>query len=243
MLSASLPMDDNTAAYLNTLNCAFYAATAADFHATRGQAWQGWARLLVHLQTPLSVLDVGCGNGRFGVYLVEQGKTPLIYHGLDNSTALLAYAKEALPDRPDVQTRFRQYDLLHEPLPEHQYDLVTLFGVMHHIPGAARRLAFMRALSACVKPGGLFAFACWRFYEYPRFRARIIPWSQALDVETNDYLLDWKRGTTALRYCHYVDDSEHAALVAATGMTEVETYRADGEGGQVNRYSLLRASS
>jgi SAM-dependent methyltransferase len=236
-------MDDNTAAYLNTLNREFYATAAADFHATRGQAWQGWSRLLVHLQAPLSVLDVGCGNGRFGVYLVEQGKTPLIYHGLDNSTALLAYAKNALPDRPDVQTRFSPYDLLHDPLPEHQYDLVTLFGVMHHIPGTARRLAFMRALSACVKRGGLLAFACWRFYEYPRFRERIIPWSQALDVETNDYLLDWKRGTTALRYCHYVDDSEHAALVAATGMTEIETYRADGEGGQVNLYSLLRASS
>ena len=62
-----------------------------------------------------------------------------------------------------------------------------------------------------------------------------------LQVEPHDYLLDWRRGEHALRYCHYVDDAEHAALIAATGLTEITTYRADGRTNDMNRYSALEA--
>ncbi|MDX2138256.1 MAG: class I SAM-dependent methyltransferase [Chloroflexota bacterium] len=234
------PVDDQTARRLNDINRRFYATIADDFHATRGQAWRGWERLLPHLHAPLSVLDVGCGNGRFGVFLAEHDLTPLSYHGIDNSPALLDHARLQLAAQPQVTTRLDAADVIDEPLPDAQYDLVTLFGVMHHIPGAARRLHLMLRLAACVKPGGLLAFACWRFYEYPRFRERIVAWDADIVVEANDYLLDWRRGAHVLRYCHYVDDAEHAALVAASGLHEIETWRADGETNTVNRYSLLR---
>jgi 2-polyprenyl-3-methyl-5-hydroxy-6-metoxy-1,4-benzoquinol methylase len=123
-----------------------------------------------------------------------------------------------------------------------RYDLVALFGVIHHVPGFQTRLDLLRALGERVAPGGMLALACWRFYDYARFRARIVPWPEDLagQVEAGDYLLDWRQGTRALRYCHYVDDAEHARLVAATGLSEVETYRADGHSGDANRYSLLR---
>jgi tRNA (uracil-5-)-methyltransferase TRM9 len=111
--------------------------------------------------------------------------------------------------------------------------------VMHHIPGYAERQIFMQKLAQRVKSGGLLAFACWRFYEYERFRRRIVPWPDDITVEAGDYLLDWRRGETALRYCHYTDDAEHAALITASGMREILTYRADGQTGDANRYSLL----
>ncbi|NWF71085.1 MAG: hypothetical protein HXY40_18535 [Chloroflexi bacterium] len=120
------------------------------------------------------------------------------------------------------------------------YDVVALFGVLHHVPGAAQRAGLLRALARRVAAGGLFVFACWRFYEYERFRARIVAWPAEYRVEKHDYLLDWRRGERALRYCHYVDDEEHAALVAASGLREIAHYRADGEGGQANLYSVLR---
>lgn len=233
-------MDDTTARRLNDINRRFYAAIADDFHATRGAAWRGWERLLPHLSAPLAVLDVGCGNGRFGAFLAEHELTPLTYHGIDNSGALLDHARAALAIHSDMSVQLEVLDVMDDSLPDGQYDLVTLFGVMHHIPGAVRRLDLMRRLAACVKPGGLLALACWRFYEYPRFRERIVPWDADIAVEINDYLLDWRRGAHVLRYCHYVDDAEHAALVAAAGLHEIEAWRADGETGTVNRYSLLR---
>ena len=230
-------MDDQTIHRLNAINREFYRVTADEFDQTRGRPWPGWARLLPHLRAPLSVLDVGCGNGRLGVYLNEHFDE-VDYHGVDSNPALLARAQASLPDGV-----FTERDVVEQPPDEGQYDLVALFGVIHHIPGAQQRQAFMQALAARVGPGGMLAFACWRFYDFERFRARITPWPEDVVVEAHDYLLDWRRGETALRYCHFVDDDEHAALVAATGLEEIDTYRADGFRGTVNRYSLLRRRS
>ncbi|NWG16490.1 MAG: class I SAM-dependent methyltransferase [Chloroflexi bacterium] len=250
-------MDDSTIRRLNQINRDFYRITADEFDQTRGTPWPGWERLLPHLRTPLSALDVGCGNGRFGLFLYERLVTPspapppaapethpppstLFYHGLDYSSALLERARAALANRPGLALRLETRDILENPPDEGEYDLVVLFGVLHHVPGRQTRLDLVRRLAARVRPGGLLAFACWRFYEYARYRARFAPWPEGLTVETHDYLLDWRRGQPALRYCHYVDDAEHAALVAASGLQQILTYRADGEDGAANRYSLLQ---
>jgi tRNA (uracil-5-)-methyltransferase TRM9 len=230
-------MDAITIQRLNAINRAFYRTTADEFDQTRGQPWPGWLRLLPHLRARLTALDVGCGNGRLGVFLGQHVEVAH-YHGVDNNPALLERARAALAHLPAVTLDVR--DIVENPPDTGAYDLVALFGVMHHVPGAQQRLNLMRALGQRVRPGGLLAFACWRFYEFERFRQRIVVWPDDMPVETHDYLLDWRRGQTALRYCHYVDDAEHAALVAAAGLAEVETYRADGFSGTVNQYSLLR---
>ena len=87
------------------------------------------------------------------------------------------------------------------------------------------------------RPGGCLALATWRFYERERFRKRIVPWPDDFAVERHDYLLDWRRGERALRYCHYIDDEEHAQLIEAAGLPVIDDYRADGG---LNRYTLLR---
>lgn len=230
-------MDEATIRRLNRINREFYRTAADEFDQTRGQAWPGWYGLLPHLHSSLTVLDVGCGNGRLGVFLAQHVEIAH-YYGIDSSPALLDHARRALAHLPSVQLEER--DIVENPPDSGHYDLVALFGVLHHIPGAQPRQALMRALAQRVGPGGVLAFACWRFYEFERFRQRIVPWPADLVVEPHDYLLDWRRGQTALRYCHYVDDAEHAALVAAAGLEEVESYRADGFSGTANRYSILR---
>lgn len=250
-------MNTETINRLNTINRAFYAAVADDFDQTRGTAWPGWQRLLPYLTTPLSVLDVGCGNARFALFLHDNRATlsppspnsllstqhsVLSYTGLDSSPALLAHANEALADKPHLQATFEQRDIIENPPDAGEYDLVVLLGVLHHIPGYEQRQTFMRQLARRVKSGGLLVFTAWRFYEYERFRERITPWPEDIQVEPHDYLLDWRRGAVSLRYCHYTNDAEHDALVAASGLTEIDTYRADGQGGTANRYSVLRSS-
>jgi tRNA (uracil-5-)-methyltransferase TRM9 len=242
-------MDEATIKRLNAINREFYRTTANEFDQTRGKPWPGWERLLPHLpreSVPLRVLDVGCGNGRFGLFLAARLQVEIDYHGVDNNPALLAHAREALAAVDKLRGRLDERDVIESPPDDGLYDVVAVFGLMHHIPGAEHRREFMRRLGELgerVSAGGLLAFACWRFYEYERFRRRVVPWPDDLagQVERHDYLLDWRRGEVALRYCHYVDDDEHAALVAASGLQEVTTYRADGFNGEVNRYSLLQS--
>lgn len=243
-------MNQATIKRLIAINREFYQRTAAEFDQTRGQPWPGWHRLLAHLPQAgaveaLRVLDVGCGNGRLGLFLAanwsQPGDSELIYHGVDSSPALLERARESLAGVAGVTATLETRDALLDVPPAETYDLVAAFGVLHHVPGFDFRRRWLQALATRVAPGGRLAFAAWRFYEYERFRQRVVPWPPELveQVEQHDYLLDWRRGVAALRYCHFVDDAEHDDLVRASGLHELESYRADGFTGAVNRYSIL----
>lgn len=95
------------AAFLNNLNQKFYEKTAEEFSKTRQSPWSGWYLLLDALNDflvptsissgcPLSVLDLGCGNGRFEKFL--RGNLPISFTGtgIDSDEALLKEAKKSL---------------------------------------------------------------------------------------------------------------------------------------------------
>lgn len=234
---------------LNAINQKFYRITADAFDQTRSDAWEGWHRLAEHIEqrlpadhTPLSVLDVGCGNGRFGVFLAEKIAGSIRYHGIDSSPELLIKAETSLANT-ELEYQLERRDLLEVglPAPAASYDLVVLFGVLHHIPGARERQQLIHDLAQAVSPDGLLVFTTWRFYEFERFRRRIVSWPMELadKVEAHDYLLDWRRGATALRYCHYVDSDELQRLINASGLQPITQYTADGRDA-FNQYVILQ---
>lgn len=264
-------MDEATIKRLNQINRDFYLATADAFDESRGALWPGWDRLLPYLPSTLSVLDLGCGNGRFGRFLADRlGASAVSFHGIDNNSVLLQRARDSLSDLPNLvlehrdifapmfgpdQRRSQNVEVsggADSPLHlgegqgvrfdfQRRATLVVLFGILHHIPGLEQRRDLLHSASLWLAPGGILVFTCWRFMEYERFRQRIVPWPDDLrdQVERGDYLLDWRRGNPAVRYCHYVDDAEQADLVAASGLSEIDTYRADGESNDMNRYAIL----
>lgn len=156
------------------------------------------------------------------------------YTGVDSSAFLLARAADALHGEGIT---LHTADLL-SYIPQTEYDLVVLFGVLHHIPGFAQRRALLERAAGALAVGGVLALAVWAFYEQERFRQRIIPWDSLpeypqLALEPHDYLLDWRSGAPALRYCHYVDRAEMAQLLA--GWHTLAIYDADAG----NRYAVV----
>jgi len=158
---------------------------------------------------------------------------------------LLACAEKALWGKEGII--LKHSNILEEVSLLASYDLVVMFGLLHGIAGRSQRINLMGNVASKVRKNntekGLLAFSCWRFIEFKRFQKKIIPWSTVLSakVEPNDFLLDWREGIIATRYCHYVDDKEHNDLVKATNLTELETYNADGFNNQLNCYSVLTA--
>jgi len=270
-------MDPQTRLALNAINREFYAAeeSAAGFSATRDHPWPGWERVWREVRRTgptdraLSVLDAGCGNGRFAAFLAERSPETIHYVGIDASQPLLKIAAQRA--QPLARAQFVCGDLTNDlandlseastakaSTEKASFDSVVLFGVLHHLPGFEARAALLAALAELVTAGGLLAFTLWRFGApslWPRFQSRVLPWrdynrraATPLDLaqlEAGDHLLRWgdnpDSNDAPLRYCHYVDDAERDALVATLPLESVEHYVQDGRSNDLNQYVVLRS--
>jgi len=244
-------MNRATQLALNRINQRFYASIAGQWSDKRKHAWPGFARALAAVGgDPRRVLDVGCGDGRFAAFLAEQSAGERSYLGIDSSEALLAHAAQrALPP----SYRFEQHDFVEAPLALEgaRFQLIALFGVLHHVPGSAQRAALVRALAELLEPGGHLVLTVWRLDEDPRFAARDIAFAEynrsaaePLDqsqLEPGDHLLRWDDQAATPRYCHFPDTEELYQLVAHSGLEERERFRADGHLNRMNEYVVLRA--
>lgn len=257
-------MDEKTVRALNAINRSFYGTSdggrASAFSATRRTPWPGWTRLPPLLRAlpsdaALAVLDVGCGNGRFGAYLADAlpaARNRLHYHGLDASEPLLATLRARALPFATVETICS--DVIETPIAEalgsRSFAFVAVFGMLHHVPAEANRKALLRALAARLTRGGLLAFAVWRFEDFERFRARERPWAEHNAVaeeaisedqlEAGDRLLPWGEDGRAVRYCHFADDAEVERWLADSPLDVVARYDADGREGRLNRYFVLQ---
>ncbi|HET8937565.1 MAG TPA: class I SAM-dependent methyltransferase [Polyangiales bacterium] len=246
-------MNRATQLALNRVNQRFYAQIAEQWPHKRKHPWPGFQRIhalrLAAHSGNESALDLGCGDGRFAQFLADQ-HAQCSYLGIDNSPALLDLAAQrALP----ASFRFEHADFVEEPLAQllrgSQFQLIVLLGVLHHIPGSAQRKELVRELAKHLAPAGHFIFTVWRLDEDPRFSSRCVPFDtynenadEPLDLEqleSGDTLLRWD-DAKAPRYCHFPDLAELSQLIAATGLVELERYRADGHLNRMNEYVVLR---
>lgn len=235
-------MKADVADRLSTLNQRFYAAVAEPFACSRTRPQPGFARLLASLPRPChSLLDVGCGDGRFGRFMRQQ-LPELAYTGVDFSTALLEKAR-ATTDGRFVVRDLSQPDCL---AGLGYFDLVACLAALHHIPGRARRVHLLREMAACLRDGarrGRLCLSTWQFLDSERQRRKLRPWSAVGlsddDVEPGDHLLSWQRGTTALRYVCLIDSGELAALAGEAGLIVIDQFRSDGKEGDLSLYMVL----
>lgn len=235
-----------TAERLIALNRRFYTEHGRDFSETRARLQPGVLRLLDTLNEHEAILDLGCGNAELARSLSRRGHHGS-YLGLDFSVPLL---NEAEREAFAFPVRFLEADITGFPWVEAQistgdkWSLVTALAVLHHIPGRDRRLNIVKKVHELLEKDGLFIHSNWQFLNSPRLKARIQPWEsiglKPDEVDSNDYLLDWKRGSTGLRYVHHFDEHELAELAQAGGFEIVETFHSDGENGKLGLYQIWK---
>ena len=240
---------------LNQLNTEFYKTTAASFDQSRQYFWEGWEKIppLLDVFQNIRVADIGCGNGRFGQFLYKKKpQLKISYTGIDSNEQLLAMAKENLQGKIPA-LHLQQTDLItaiinaKDFLPNQEFQLITSFGVLHHIPSYELRLALVKFLLSKLEVNGYLIISFWQFMQFERFRKKIVTDQRMLtqkkisliQLEANDYILDWKRGEFALRYCHYVDENEQKKLIQESGAQLITEYTNDGKEGIVNKYIIL----
>ncbi len=261
-------MHNSTIVQLNRLNAHFYQTVATTFAETRQTPWPGWQKsweviaekLLPKGTSSLAICDVGCGNGRFAQFCLDQlqNQVALDYLGIDQSSNLLAEAEKSLEQQPAFpQTlsqiiRFKQLDVIELLINKGslsdaialQFPLVTAFGLFHHIPSQGLRIQLIQQLAELLSPGGLLIITFWQFQFNEALMARQVSPEkagfQATDLEVNDYFLTWERGQQAIRYCHLTDTPEQNLLICHSGLRVLSYFAADGKTGQDNSYYILQ---
>jgi tRNA (uracil-5-)-methyltransferase TRM9 len=253
-------MDEQTARSLNAINRIFYSASAAEFDQSRSAPWPGWTRLLPRIgqirgeAAALEVLDVGCGNGRFGAFLADRLPAREIHYcGVDSSASLISRARERA--LPFAGVEFRQIDLVESGnnLPKGPFSLIGLFGILHHVPGCDQRRDLLQRLGERLAPRGILALTTWQFEAFARFRSRLTPWREynrtaadpidTAQLEPGDHLLPWGDGGSTHRYCHFESEGETRKLLESLSFEVIESYAADGREGNLNRYFICYFSN
>ena len=238
-------MTDETAEMLMRLNREFYDSLAAPFDRSRFEPQFGFVEALNYLpDRQLSVLDVGCGNGRFAYFMLNSGRLES-YLGLDFSSGLLHLAQDQI-EQEAVNIEFQIADIGRPRFLEGygRYELVACLSAMHHIPQRRRRAALLREMGEHLTDDGRLLLCNWQFMDSERQRKKILSWGEidlaAEDVESNDYLLSWKRGGYGRRYACHIDQAETAWLAAEAGLTIETQYREDGRSRDLTLYTLLK---
>lgn len=252
-------MKEHTITQLNQLNLDFYHTTAIDFNDSRKYFWGGWEKILPLLDSfeDIRVADIGCGNGRFGQFLFE--KCPhikLSYTGIDANQSLLSFAEQELKGKIPA-LHLHQVDIItalqknKDFLQNQEFQLMSSFGVFHHVPSFELRVKLLRYLLSKLSKEGYLVVSFWQFMNFDRFRKKIISNQDIVnrhtillsELEKNDYILDWGRGKPALRYCHFSNEAEQLELIHQANAQLVTTYFADGKEGNVNQYVVLQQGS
>jgi tRNA (uracil-5-)-methyltransferase TRM9 len=229
------------------LNRQFYQTFAVQFSATRQRLQPGVMRLLPSLLKAQSILDLGCGNGELARQLGEEHYTGG-YVGLDFSPGLLEIIQKSPPT--GLQASFYQVDLSESSwgsdVQGQAFDAILAFAVLHHLPGDALRKQILRQVHSLLAPEGKFLFSNWQFLSSERLRQRIQPWEKAglseAEVDSDDYLLDWRSGGTGLRYVHHFHLAELSELAKETSFAILETFSSDGENERLSLYQVWQAA-
>jgi SAM-dependent methyltransferase len=159
----------------------------------------------------LTVLEMGCGDGEFGIDLLRRGITE--YVGIDGSERMVEAARRRLDgtgstlERRDIGS--------YEP-PSERFDLVVSLRVLHYV---ADLPAVLRRAAHALRPGGRLIYT----HEHPVITSFDTPrdHGRRQDWTVDDYFRSGPRdvdflGHRVVKYHRTVE--EHLAAIDAAGL-------------------------
>jgi SAM-dependent methyltransferase len=243
-------MDDHIIERLLEINYQFYQSFAVEFSETRRRIQPGVLRVIEKLPQRMSLLDLGCGNGELATVLLERSFSGN-YTGVDFCENLLEIASQAarsgLVSGP-LEVRFLVADISQpgwsQIVQDSYYDQILAFAALHHVPGKARRYVLLQDIRNLLSPKGFFYLSVWQFLNSDRLRKRIIPWESVGItedmVEEGDFLIDWRRGGSGIRYVHLFTSNDLQELASLNGFQVIDEFYSDGYEGRLGLYQIWR---
>jgi tocopherol O-methyltransferase len=110
--------------------------------------------------TPLQILDVGCGIGGSSIYLAQKYHAELVQvTGITLSPVQAERARQrAIENEVSDRTQFQVADAMAMPFSDESFDLIWSLESGEHMPDKA---GFLQECNRVLKPGGRLIFVTW----------------------------------------------------------------------------------
>ena len=123
---------------------------------------------------PCKVIDIGCGEGFYSIYLASKGFDVL---GIDLSEKAIEYAKENA-SRKGVNVRFIAMDISDLKQLDEKFDFVFEWAIMHHIP-LKKRETYVKNITNLLTKKGSYVSVSFNlrnpYFGQQGKRVRVIP--------------------------------------------------------------------
>ncbi|HEY5911982.1 MAG TPA: metalloregulator ArsR/SmtB family transcription factor [Verrucomicrobiae bacterium] len=113
-----------------------------------GRSWQAFGHLLLRILPPLTVADLGSGEGLLSELLARRCRRVI---AVDNSEKIVAFGAAKAKKNNLKNLEFRLGDLEEPPIERESVDLVVLSQALHHAVDPAKAIA---SAFAILKAGG-----------------------------------------------------------------------------------------
>ena len=247
-------MNSKTFNKIIKLNKSFYKKNSVEFSKSRQNAWVGWGRVVETIKKrfndkkKITVLDIGCGNGRFLSYIREElGGWNISYAGLDINKSFLKEAEVLYGKNKKVE--FKHFDIINNisDINAH-YDVVVGFGITHHIPSSEFRKTWFYCMQNLLNNNALLCLTFWQIQNDTRFEKSVksikIPnfVIAGSELDDGDYFLGWADKKATYRYVHVYRKQEIGSVISTLsncGIKVISDFYRDGKTRALNRYLLF----
>jgi alkylated DNA repair protein alkB family protein 8 len=113
----------------------------------RNHPWKEIDVILDSIPDGSSILDVGCGNGRFLEEAEKKGKVFRRYLGIDASSGMIHEARKVFPDQ-----EFRVLSMESLGSIEETFDAIIFLASFHHLRSDRDRRETLREASVLLAP-------------------------------------------------------------------------------------------
>jgi ubiquinone/menaquinone biosynthesis C-methylase UbiE len=132
-----------------------YEQIAHHFDETRTSQWAGVRAFLDALPMHSTVVDIGCGNGKYHIGFDNK----LSFFGADTCASLISIAKEK--QKNAATASYVLANGLDLPYRSGAFDAAISIAVLHHLPDAASRRCVIDEALRVVRPGGSLFITAW----------------------------------------------------------------------------------
>lgn len=116
-----------------------------------GRSWKGFAQMLLAMVGPITVADLGAGEGTLSQLMARRARSVI---AVDNSEKMVEFGANLAKEHGFSNLEYRLGDLEEPPIEDDSVDLALLSQALHHAGNPARAIA---AAHRILKPGGRIA--------------------------------------------------------------------------------------